>query len=168
MGVNMQKTKAYHFDQALKYHGLNKREFATKSKIAYDTVAGWKRSGNVPDYAFVLLKQLAFVHNPSAHQKQLTPIKRITITDKLVKEIQVAFWGKNYDPDYILKEVKRGNEKFVKPFFENIYYKDILKLIPTKNIEKLLPVLEKIFKKEVPLFWHNVVTKYERGDLNAF
>ena len=164
----MQKTKAYHFDQALKYHGFNKREFSNKSKIAYDTVAGWKRSGNVPDYAFVLLKQLAFVHNPSAHQKQLTPIKHITMTNSLVKEIQVAFWGKNYAPAYILKEVKYGNEKFVKPFFENMYYKDILKLLTTKNIEKLLPVLKKLFKKETVQFWENVVKKYEEGNENVF
>ncbi len=164
----MRNTKAYHFDQALKYQGLNKREFANKSKIPYDTVAGWKRSGNVPDYAFVLLKQLAFVHNPSAHRKQLTPVKRITMTDRLAKEIQVAFWGKNYDPAYILKEVKRGNERFIKPFFENMYYKEILKLLTIKNIEKLLPVLKKLFKEETVLFWENVVRKYEKGMIDVF
>lgn len=160
----MQKTKAYHFDQALKYHRLNKREFAVKSKIAYDTVTGWKRSGKVPDYAFVLLKQLAFAHAPSAHQKQLATIKYMTMTEKLTKEIQVAFWGKEYDPAYILKEVKRGNAKFVKPFFENIYHKEILQLLTTKNIEKLLPLLKKLFMKDTALFWENVVKQYNKRD----
>jgi len=36
----MQNNSVHHFDKALKYHGLNKKEFATKCKIPYDTVAG--------------------------------------------------------------------------------------------------------------------------------
>lgn len=64
--------------------------------------------------------------------------------------------------------MKRGNEKFIKPFFENMYYKEILKLLTIKNIEKLLPILKKLFKKETVLFWENVVGKYEKGMLDVF
>jgi len=161
----MQKSTHYHFDKALKYHGLNKKEFAKKCKIPYDTVAGWKRAGHVPEYAFVLLKQLAFLENTTIHKpKYLT---KVTINPKLEKEIQVAFWGKAYNTSYILKEVKRANTKFVKPFFENLYYKDILKLLSIKQIEKLLPVLEVEFKAEKVLFWKNVVKHYTQGKMYA-
>lgn len=150
------------FDNALKYHNITKKEFAQKSNISYDTVAGWKRNGNVPDFAFVLLKKIAFTENPRRHQLRLKPAT-ITLTDKLRKEIQVAFWGKNYEVTYILKEVRKGNPKFVKSFFENIFYGDILKILPIKAIEKILPVIKETFKEETALFWTNVVKMYKEG-----
>lgn len=159
----MPKTRVQHFDHTLKYYGLNKRDFAEKSKIPYDTVAGWKRSANVPDYAFVLLKHLVFLENHRTRLLKVTPPKTVAIDDRLAKEIQVAFWGKEYDPFYVLKEVKARKEKFVKPFFENLYYKDILKLLSIKNIEKLLPTLKKIFNEEKVLFWENIVKHYRQG-----
>ena len=163
----MQKTRAQHFDKALKYYGLNKRDFAEKSKIPYDTVAGWKRSGNVPEYAFVLLKQLIFLENHRTNFTKVKSIKTVSMDTRLAKEIQVAFWGKNYEPFYVLKEVKSAKTKFVKPFFENLYYKDILKLLSIKNIEKLLPTLKELFKEEKVLFWENVVKHYKQGRQNA-
>ena len=163
----MNKEKAYLFDKVLKYHGMTKKEFADKSKIPYDTVAGWKRSGNVPNYAFVLLKKIAFTENPRKHQLKLTPVRHMKITDtnRLIKEIQVAFWGKNYEPTYILKEVKKGNPTFVKPFFENLFYGDILRLLSTKTIEKLLPTIDDLFKEQTATFWKNVVKMYNNGGL---
>jgi len=150
------------FDNALKYHNITKKEFAQKSNIPYDTVAGWKRNGNVPDFAFVLLKKIAFTDNPRRHQLRLQPTT-VELTDKLKKEIQVAFWGKNYEVSYILKEVRKGNARFVKPFFENIFYGDILKILPVKAIEKILPVIKEIFKEETALFWKNVIKMYRDG-----
>ena len=154
------------FDQALKYHNITKKEFAEKSNIPYDTVTGWKRNGSVPDFAFVLLKKIAFTENPRRHQITLKPTP-ITLTDKLIKEIQVAFWGKNYEVSYILKEVRKGNATFVKPFFENIFYGDILKILPTKAIEKLLPTIDKLFKEQTALFWRNVVKMYREGGVKV-
>jgi len=162
----MQKNSNYHFNKALKYYGFNKKEFAQKCKIPYDTVAGWKRGGHVPEYAFVLLKQLAFLENVTTLKPK--PLTKVTLNTRLEKEIQVAFWGKAYDASYVLKEVKKANTKFVKPFFENLYYKDILKLLSIKQIEKLLPVLETQFKAEKILFWENVVKHFTAdrlGDL---
>jgi len=125
----MNKEKAYLFDKALKYHGMTKKEFAEKSEIPYDTVAGWKRSGNVPNYAFVLLKKISFIENPRRHQLKLLPVTHIEITDKLVKEIQVAFWGKNYEPTMsrpiFLKKLKREIltllNHFLRTCFTEIY-----------------------------------------------
>lgn len=150
------------FDNALKYHSITKKEFAQKSNIPYDTVAGWKRNGNVPDFAFVLLKKIAFTDNPRRHQLRLEPTT-VLLTDKLKKEIQVAFWGKNYEVSYILKKVRKGNARFVKPFFENIFYGDILKVLPIKAIEKILPTIKELFKEETALFWKNVVKMYRDG-----
>ncbi len=163
----MQKNSVYHFDKALKYYGLTKREFSLKSKIAYDTVAGWKRGGHVPEYAFVLLKQLAFLKNATVYNEKVEPLKKIIMNTRLEREMQVAFWGKEYSPLYILQEVKKANVKFVKPFFENLYHKDILILLSTKHIEKLLPLLKKEFNTEKVLFWENVVKHYRQGDLYA-
>ena len=163
----MQKNSVYHFDKALKHYGLNKKTFAKKCKIPYDTVAGWKRGGQVPAYAFVLLKQLAFLENPVTRNECVKPLSKATMDAKLEREIQVAFWGKAYAPDYVLKEVKKANAKFVKPFFENLYYKDILKLLNIKQLEKLLPVLKTEFNAEKVLFWENVVRHYRQGNLYA-
>lgn len=153
------------FDRALKYHKLTKKEFAQKSAIPYDTVAGWKRNGSVPHFAFVLLKKIAFTQNPRQHQMKLEP-KAVKLTEALKKEIQVAFWGKNYEVSYILKEVRKGNPAFVKPFFENVFYGDIIKILPIKAIEKLLPVIKENFREKTALFWTNVVGMYRHGGLN--
>jgi len=161
----MQKNSVYHFDKALKHYGLNKKIFSKKCKIPYDTVAGWKRSGQVPTYVFVLLKQLAFLENLVTCNEKVRPLSKVIIDTQLEKEIQVAFWGKDYAPDYVLKEVKKANVKFVKPFFENLYYKDILKLLNIKQLEKLLPVLKIEFNAEKVLFWENVVNHYTQGNL---
>ena len=161
----MSNKKAKYFDNALKYQNISKKEFAEKSAIPYDTVAGWKRSGNVPNYAFVLLKKIAFNENPRRHQIRLTP-KAIELNDRLKKEIQVAFWGKSYEVSYILKEVRAGNPTFVKAFFENIFYGDILKILPIKAIEKLVSVIDELFPKQTALFWKNIVIMYRRGGIN--
>lgn len=154
------------FNNALKYHNITKKEFAQKSNIPYDTVAGWKRNGSVPDFAFVLLKKIAFTENPRRHQMQLKA-KPIILTEKLKKEIQVAFWGKNYEVSYILKEVRKGNPAFVQPFFENLFYGDVLKILPIKAIEKLLPTLEQISQAQTVLFWNNVVKMYRDGGVSV-
>lgn len=130
-----------------------------------NTVAGWKRNGSVPDFAFVLLKKIAFTENPRRHQYRLKPTS-IKLTEKLEKEILVAFWGKDYEVSYILREVRNGNSKFVKPFFENMFYGDILKVLSTNTIEELLPIIDELFKEETALFWKNVVKMYKKGGLN--
>ena len=154
------------FDQALKYQNISKKEFAQKSNIPYNTVAGWKRNASVPDFAFVLLKKIAFTEHPRRHQLKLQPTP-IQLTEALKKEVQVAFWGKDYEVSYILKEVRRGNYTFVKPFFENVFYGDILKILPIKAIEKLLPTIDELFKEQTALFWKNVVKMYKYGGVQV-
>ena len=46
------------FEALLKTKGVSKKAFSAYSGIPYYTVAGWKKSGQVPMYAMVLLAQL--------------------------------------------------------------------------------------------------------------
>jgi hypothetical protein len=46
------------FETLLKRKGVSKKAFSAYSGIPYFTVAGWKKSGYVPAYAMVLLRQM--------------------------------------------------------------------------------------------------------------
>jgi len=46
------------FETLLKRKGISKKAFSAYSGIPYFTVAGWKKSGYVPAYAMVLLRQM--------------------------------------------------------------------------------------------------------------
>ena len=52
------KTDHQDFELLLKVKGINKKAFSAYSGIPYYTVAGWKKSGQVPTYAMVLLGQM--------------------------------------------------------------------------------------------------------------
>ncbi len=58
------KTEHKHFEAMLKAKGISKKAFSAYSSIPYYTVAGWKKSGQVPAYAMVLLG-----HMPSAKEQ---------------------------------------------------------------------------------------------------
>ncbi|MBN2896755.1 MAG: hypothetical protein JXK05_12780 [Campylobacterales bacterium] len=158
-------SKAELFDKALSYHGLSKREFAKQSRIPYDTVAGWKKRGEVPEYAIVLLKKIAmeqhrgYAHrvNPAIRRKGMK-----TLNSRLIKRIEAAFWGKNVGWDTIVKAVKGGDPAYVKPFFENLYYKDVVAVLGQPEIETLLPVLSGLFDAKTTAFW-SLVAATELG-----
>ena len=153
------RNKALLFDKALQYHHLTKKEFAKKSGIPYDTVAGWKKRGEVPKYAVVLLKkivqelQMGYI----VHDNRIgTLVGRKTIDPKLAKRIEAAFWGKDIEYNEIIRRVRKGNPAFVKPFFENLYFKDVIAVLGQKMIGKLLPVLDKQFDQHTTRFWSRV------------
>ena len=52
------KTDHKAFEALLKAKGVSKKAFSAYSGIPYYTVAGWKKSGQVPRYAMVLLAQM--------------------------------------------------------------------------------------------------------------
>lgn len=52
------KTDHKAFEALLKTKGVSKKAFSAYSGIPYYTVAGWKKSGQVPRYAMVLLAQM--------------------------------------------------------------------------------------------------------------
>ena len=47
-----------------------------------------------------------------------------------------------------------------------MFYGDVLKILPTKAIEKLLPTIDELFKEQTALFWRNVVRMYREGGLS--
>jgi predicted transcriptional regulator len=127
-------TKAAMFDKALKLHQLTKKEFAGKTNIPYDTVTGWKRSNNVPKYAFMLLKKIA--NDEKRRPKILVKKIKPEITTKLLKQAEVTFWGKNYDIKDVIKKARRGNQKYLSIILTNMWIKDALKIIGPKAILK--------------------------------
>lgn len=152
------KNKAVLFDKGLKYFGISKRQFSQESSIPYNTVAGWKKRNEVPAYAFVLLKKIVSDNKLHGIKDTPTRIKR-EITPKLGKKIQAAFWGKNYTYKEILKEVKKGNPEFVKPFFENLYYQDTLQAIGNKGVKKVFPIIKTLFDERTTNFWKTIAEK---------
>jgi len=52
------KTDHKNFEALLKAKGISKKAFSAYSGIPYYTVAGWKKSAQVPAYAMVLLRQM--------------------------------------------------------------------------------------------------------------
>jgi len=58
------KTEHKNFEALLKAKGISKKAFSSYSGIPYYTVAGWKKSGQVPTYAMILLQ-----HMPSCKEQ---------------------------------------------------------------------------------------------------
>jgi len=52
------KTEHKNFETLLKAKGISKKAFSAYSGIPYYTVAGWKKSGQVPTYVMVLLRSM--------------------------------------------------------------------------------------------------------------
>ena len=137
-------TKIDIFDKALDIHGLTKKYFAHKVHIPYDTVVGWKRIGKIPEYAFMLLKKL--VNDEQLKVKKEKRVITPKINERLIKRVEVAFWGKNYDMVDIVKKARRGNKKYFKIILTNIWIKDALQLLGPKAVLKNLEAV----KGEIP------------------
>ena len=58
MKVIKNKLPNSNFEALLKLKGISKKEFSKYSGISYNTVAGWKKKGEVPVYAVTILKQM--------------------------------------------------------------------------------------------------------------
>ena len=58
MKIAKNKVQNSEFEALLKVKGISKKEFSKYSGIAYNTVAGWKKKGEVPAYALTILKQM--------------------------------------------------------------------------------------------------------------
>jgi len=56
------------FESMLQAKAINKKTFAQYAQIPYYTVAGWKKSGKVPSYAMVLLKNMPSPKTVTAKQ----------------------------------------------------------------------------------------------------
>jgi len=140
-------TKIKIFDVALRVHNITKKDFSKTTGIPYDTVLGWKRTGNIPDYAFMLLKKIAIDRKklPIPGSKRARPVTN----QKILKNIEVAFWGKNYNPQDVLNKARRGNKKYLKIILDNLWYKDAVKAIGPRNIVKNIEKIQEEMPKDV-------------------
>lgn len=139
------------FDAALDARGITKREYANFAKIPYDTVTGWKKRDNVPEYALGILKTM-----PTKYKKTTKFTRNITKKVNIpnnYKIIQAAFWGKNVTLETILKGVEDADPEFLIPIFKNVFYKDIIALLGTEKIIALKPMYTKIMSKKDAEFW---------------
>lgn len=151
--------KAPLFDASLEARGITKREFSTYSHIPYDTVAGWKKRGIAPDNALNILKTM-----PIQRKKQTNIVKKEKMTNEAVKNykiIQAAFWGKNVTVDVILSKVKEQDIEYIKPIFDNVFYKDIIALLGIETIIALKPVYKKMMDKKSAEFWEMLARNYK-------
>ena len=95
------------FEALLRTKGIRKKAFSAYSGIPYYTVAGWKKSGQVPSYAMILL------HN--------MPISKTHVTAGELIEAglpKAILW--NNDPDkkvpvdiFIVATLQRAYNKFI-------------------------------------------------------
>jgi len=139
--------KNHIFEVALKYFKYSKKEFAKKTDIPYREVLEWKKTGYVPDRAFVLLKKLAKAENHIPKHEPKYPKIKMQITNDLIKKVQVAFWGQNIDVLDAIKKARKGNQKYLTTIVNNIWTKDVVRPIGAKNILKHLKYNDKMDKR---------------------
>ena len=123
----MQKIEHKVFVDMLKAKGITQKAFADYAKIPYDTVTGWKKRGVVPPYAMVIARDMAYrlELDKNAQQKLKRQNKRknyriIGLNEKEQKQIESAFWGKNYSAAEIIIKAKNQNEDVIKQLKENL------------------------------------------------
>ena len=115
------------FEKILSSNKISKKAFSEYAKIPYYTVAGWKKSGTVPAYAMVIARDMVYRKRLDEKAKQQMQrglkdisIMKLNLLPKEKKRIESAFWGTNYIAEEIVREVLKGNSKFVKQFNENV------------------------------------------------
>ena len=100
------------FKVALDTKGITKKTFSQYAQIPYYTVAGWKKSGCVPAYAIVLLKNMPTPKTVTAKQLISAGIPR------------AIFWNNDLSKEvpndiFIVSTLKRTyNDFIIKVFIE--------------------------------------------------
>ena len=94
------------FEKMLTAKGITKKVFSKYAKISYYTVAGWKKSGNVPAYAMVILKSIPSPKTTTAQ----------TLIDIGMK--RAIFWNNDLNKEvpsdiFIVSTLKRAYNDFV-------------------------------------------------------
>ena len=137
---NIEIIKPVFLTFALKLYGYTKKEYAKKCNITQYKLNKWNKEG-VPKYAFNLLKQLAkkegkhmITNRPK--EIEIKPISQFT--EKDLRTIKTAFWGKNCDPIDVVRKARRGNKQYIATILVNIFDRDAIWYIGKNNIRKNL------------------------------
>ncbi len=132
------------FEKLLRIKGITKKAFAQYAKIPYFTVAGWKKSGSVPAYAMVLLRQIPSIDKVTAAQLIDKGIpKAIFWNNDLSKavpaDILIASTLQRAYNDFII-------EKLIEFFGANILLASLMKhrsRLSDRLIDRVLTTIEK-------------------------
>lgn len=151
------------FDRLLDNYGLKKTVFAEKARIAYPTVAGWSNSGKVPLYAFELAKnvirQLGL--KKDVYKANITNRRYVEINlydeQAIIKKVEVAFWGKNVDPQIAIEKAKDGDAKCCVQIMKNLYHKEATRLLGTKRVKAIAKKYERDLGTQVAVVYRQAV-----------
>jgi len=140
------KTEHKNFEALLKAKGISKKAFSAYSSIPYYTVAGWKKSGQVPAYAMKLLE-----HMPSAKEQVSAdelleaglpkailwnndPKKKVPVDIFIVATLERAY------NDFVVEKLATffGNERILSALLK---YKD---RVSDRLIERVTGYLQKV------------------------
>ena len=107
MKIAKNKVANSNFEALLKLKGISKKEFSKYSGISYNTVVGWKKKGEVPEYAFTILKQM--------------PSRKKTVTAKELINIgmpRAVLWNNQSDKEvpvdiFIVSTLQKAYNDFV-------------------------------------------------------
>jgi hypothetical protein len=131
------KTNHQDFETLLKIKSVTKKAFSAYSGIPYYTVAGWKKSGYVPTYAMVLLKQMpaikpfvtakelieaglpkAILWNNDPHKKVPSDIFIIATLERAHNDFVVKkltdFFGREFILSALLQHKARISDRLIK------------------------------------------------------
>jgi len=132
------------FETLLKAKGISKKAFSTYSGIPYYTVAGWKKSGEVPNYAMILLRNMptakAYVTSselieaglPKAILWNNDPDKKVPVDIFIVATLQraynnfvvqklVEFFGGERILAALLKHKERVSEQLIERIIAHLH-----------------------------------------------
>lgn len=124
------KVEHQQFESMLNAKSISKRVFSHYAQIPYYTVAGWKKSGKVPAYAMVLLKNMS--HPKMVTAKQL-------IDAGLPRAI---FWNNDLSKSvpndiFIVSTLTRSYNDFVIDKFIDFFGEESILAALMKHKEKL-------------------------------
>ena len=124
------KVDHHEFESLLHAKNISKKTFSNYAKIPYYTVAGWKKSGKVPEYAMVLLKNMPSPKTVTAKQLIAAGIPR------------AIFWNNDLSKSvpndlFIISTLKRAYNDFVVQKFVEFFGEDTVLAALMKHRDKL-------------------------------
>ena len=118
------------FESMLNAKSINKKTFSQYAQIPYFTVAGWKKSGNVPAYAMVLLQNI--------------PTPKMVTAKQLIDAgmPRAIFWNNDLTKAvpsdiFIVSTLKRAYNDFVVQKFIEFFGEDTVLAALMKHRDKL-------------------------------
>jgi hypothetical protein len=132
----MKRVKFEVLKNVLKAEGLSVNEFIKYASIDKECIEKWKKEDSVPAWAFVIIRDRKIIKNLEKElikERRYIKSGRVKVkcgkgirgfTKRELKEIQSAFWGSNYCPEFTVWVVKRMQNNISKKLFRKILKRD--------------------------------------------